>query len=85
MSGPVRTVMKGALANVAAQGWVIGQLDAALMLLQNVKDEADENLQRHPKDEPTKRAVLRLSIAMQNVTETAEELSAIALGDGKGG
>ncbi len=77
----IGTVFKGALAHMAGQAWLVGHLDAATLLLQVVEEEARENLVRHPKDETTKAALLRIQVALANITQVAEELGQIAVGE----
>ena len=74
-------MFKGALGVMAEQAWNVGQLDAALLLIENILEAAKENAGNHPKDEDCKEAVKRLTAAKDEIQIVSKRLAQIAVGD----
>lgn len=74
-------MFKGALGVMAEQAWNVGQLDAALLLIEIVLEAAKENAGNHPKDEDCKDAVKKLTAVKSDLEAVSKRLAEIAVGN----
>lgn len=74
-------MFRGALGVMAEQAWNVGQLDAALLLIEIVLEAAKENAGRFPKDNDCKDAVKKLTAVKSDLEAVSKRLAEIAVGN----
>lgn len=80
--GYVRGLVAGAMNHAAYQGWMVGQMDAAVGALEAVRNDARENLRRVPSDKASGEAVNVLTSAIDAIQDLAAKLETRASGEG---
>lgn len=83
--GPVRRAFMDLMSGSAQQGWMVGQMEAALGPLRAIRDDARENLKRVPSHKLSADAEAKLSRAIRDIEDLCLKLERIACGEGSHG